>query len=277
MKTRETPRRWRVATAILGVLFIALLVTVVVTNVMLLAQGHWLMLISFPLAGLALFMGGKMLYDMYGIVRYGDILWNHPKYGIKAQEKMQLEKQKVVQFSTTGTLSTPTMPIEETHESPPPPIEDLGTAIEPIIGYREWVVGYSPRIGEYRLRSFWEQDLWKPKQAHQALCLRGRSNPFVAFREEGSLSDHDAPHINCTCGIYARESLEQLGLEGGVYGSVYLWGEVIVCERGYRAEYAYPKDLIIQGYAPKASERAKREIEEAYGIPVTVIVGIEDL
>ncbi len=32
-------------------------------------------------------------------------------------------------------------------------------------------------------------------------------------------------------------------------GQVSLWGKVILCERGYRAQFAYPKRLIVIGSA----------------------------
>jgi hypothetical protein len=58
----------------------------------------------------------------------------------------------------------------------------------------------------------------------------------------------EAPEEACACGIYALRSRQRLlsssyfGLDGAV-GSVYLWGKVIPGEDGYRAEYAYPREL----------------------------------
>jgi len=63
---------------------------------------------------------------------------------------------------------------------------------------------------------------------------------------------HQAPQTECTCGIYAVKPAEQLYLEqldrmssGGIFGEVYLWGTVVEHELGWRAQFAYPKNLIL--------------------------------
>lgn len=58
-------------------------------------------------------------------------------------------------------------------------------------------------------------------------------------------SPQDAPHIKCTCGIYASKSLEHLHEYGysrsRVHGQASLWGTVVEHQHGWRAQYAYPK------------------------------------
>lgn len=78
----------------------------------------------------------------------------------------------------------------------------------------------------------------------------------------------DAPAPDCRCGIYAcdtYETLRQYFLFGlpMVYGTVKLWGRVVKHERGWRAQYAYPAELIV---------RDERHLEacEMYGVPVVV-------
>lgn len=52
--------------------------------------------------------------------------------------------------------------------------------------------------------------------------------------------DVELPVESCTCGIYAAKDWGPVP-RGDVRGEVYLWGKVITADRGYRAQYAYPK------------------------------------
>lgn len=62
---------------------------------------------------------------------------------------------------------------------------------------------------------------------------------------------HEAPGWECNCGIWAFKSLDRLVAVLGehhygklpVLGTVNLWGKVIETENGFRAQYAYPKEL----------------------------------
>lgn len=93
--------------------------------------------------------------------------------------------------------------------------------------------------------------------------------------------EHEAPYESCSCGIYAKsepykpERCAQYVtlLYGGatppfygdtIYGSAYLWGKVIPGSSGYRAEYAYPKELTVKDAA--TAER----LREKYGVEVVV-------
>jgi len=54
--------------------------------------------------------------------------------------------------------------------------------------------------------------------------------------------------MKCTCGIYGSKDLDRLRRSqywqfGGVHGEVNLWGSVVEHERGFRAQFAYPKTL----------------------------------
>jgi len=59
----------------------------------------------------------------------------------------------------------------------------------------------------------------------------------------------DLPSLKCTCGLYAAKNIEHIEKCGygkfGVRGEVYLWGRVVEHERGWRAEFAYPKSLAL--------------------------------
>lgn len=50
-----------------------------------------------------------------------------------------------------------------------------------------------------------------------------------------------------------------------VIGSVYIWGEIVKCEYGYRSEFCYPKHLWI---LRKAFKDGVEDLSEIYGIPV---------
>jgi hypothetical protein len=60
---------------------------------------------------------------------------------------------------------------------------------------------------------------------------------------------HEAPQATCTCGIYADKSFDHLRDQGylrrGIGGEVYLWGKVIEHQSGWRAQFAYPKTLVL--------------------------------
>lgn len=103
--------------------------------------------------------------------------------------------------------------------------------ISPIIGHRVW------RWDAAGLRSL-NGKRWHPRQPLAAKC--GARNAHEA---------HEVPQTDCTCGVYAAknfEHLRQLGYEGrGVRGEVYLWGTVVEHRLGWRAQFAYPKKLVL--------------------------------
>ena len=68
-------------------------------------------------------------------------------------------------------------------------------------------------------------------------------------RAEAAHDANDAPREKCTCGVYASKSLEHLRTTGyeryGICGEVNLWGTVVEHEQGFRAQFAYPKNLYL--------------------------------
>jgi hypothetical protein len=75
---------------------------------------------------------------------------------------------------------------------------------------------------------------------------------------------HEAPNEDCSCGIYAGETLAQCpGPPSGIYGTVKMWGKIVPGQVGARAQYAYPSKL----YAPDAQTAKALEV---YGVPVEV-------
>lgn len=106
--------------------------------------------------------------------------------------------------------------------------------------------------------------VWPKREAFQSICPK---------------CDRP-PELGCECGIYAfklHPGVELAPLaevllvrgEADAVGKVALWGRVILAERGYRAEFAYPLQLIVPS---GASAKDVRSLEE-YGSPVELFEG----
>jgi hypothetical protein len=121
------------------------------------------------------------------------------------------------------------------------------------VGWRGWFV--VEHGGALHLSSPVYETLWLPRQETLARC-RSR-------REAWSWSAHAAPAEDCDCGLYAaRSPADAAALLSerrwarachalqAVLGRVLLWGSVVECEQGWRAERAYPAALYLS--APQA-------------------------
>jgi preprotein translocase subunit YajC len=112
--------------------------------------------------------------------------------------------------------------------------------ISPIVGYRVWqwdAAGLKSLNGE----------LWARRRL-SALCAADAKG-FMSGLPRLTHDSDQLPHPSCTCGVYAAKTLERLRQCGysrfGVCGEVYLWGTVVEHERGWRAQYAYPKTFVL--------------------------------
>ena len=126
------------------------------------------------------------------------------------------------------------------------------TSIEPILGWRVWQV--DPRPGQARLRSWSQSAEWPAARRMEAGC---RPLFGLGWRSRG----HGAPQPGHSCGIYAfrergdaEKLLAELGPVGpaagrlaAAIGRVSLWGRVIENTGGWRAEFAYPYDVVVCG------------------------------
>lgn len=121
--------------------------------------------------------------------------------------------------------------------------------VQCIVGWRAWTL----RNG--LLGALGVDVSWSPKEAIRAEC-------------KGGSQFHVAPHWGCQCGIWAFKDIDRLLAVMGqkyagvcVVGSVDLWGKVIETENGYRAQYAYPKELWLL-------DNSLEELGLVYDVPI---------
>lgn len=157
--------------------------------------------------------------------------------------------------------------------------------IEPITGYRVWLSGdqeaFGPSVGNSaspafqlrpdRLCSFQTTEFWQPRKPIRANCkLKGS---YMLTGVEAVPVPQEVPAKTCSCGVWAVRSMADLQAVLAIYyhdfdpadaivlGSVHLWGRVIEHELGYRAEFAYPKEIW-------ALRPEQEELGRIYGVPV---------
>jgi len=138
--------------------------------------------------------------------------------------------------------------------------------VAPIVGYRAWqwnCTGWNPHSAP--LKSF-NDEWWSPGRAIAATC--NASFGWAPVRAvEVAHERHEAPQAACTCGIYAAKSfgqLQDLGyLRRGICGEVYLWGKVIDHQSGWRAQFAYPKTLVLSPESLRFGGFAQLELGNA--------------
>src|SRR5258708_13008161 len=74
--------------------------------------------------------------------------------------------------------------------------------MSPIVGYRVW------RWGAAGLESL-NREPWLPGRPLAAGCRAAARRPVVS-RAEAAYDAHEAPHSDCTCGVYATQNIEHL-------------------------------------------------------------------
>jgi hypothetical protein len=117
---------------------------------------------------------------------------------------------------------------------------DQGHEGEPIVGWRVW--NLSEDEGPVLWPAGSGADPWPWRRSYEARC----SVPRILT---GRRRRHEAPDVDCRCGIYASATLELVARTrpawppAPVLGRVSLWGRTIEHERGWRARFAYPERL----------------------------------
>jgi hypothetical protein len=152
----------------------------------------------------------------------------------------------------------------------------------PVLGWRAWLV--LQRSDGVRLASVAQPTLWPLREELVGTCL---AHPRLPFLRRHARRRHEAPSPACTCGIYAatdpdvagpyvfRQLISRRGLVTRVIGLVSLWGRVLACERGWRAERGYPARIYVPipaqdpGKWRHADDLALSLAE--YGVPVDIV------
>lgn len=137
------------------------------------------------------------------------------------------------------------------------------------VGWRVWTL--KPDIDRYpelQLNSF-NNSIWQPNEEFEAKCGMQEQDTILTHRQ------HAIPGFQCSCGVYActdpREVEHLFNRRDNniaCIGTVNLWGRVVECEKGFRAQYAYPRELFThEHFVPYL---------KAYGISVMSIKYFEE-
>jgi hypothetical protein len=135
---------------------------------------------------------------------------------------------------------------------------------EPLVAYRAWRLAADGSLLSVHWISSWP---WQQRMSAGCRFMHSRR--------------HESPAADCTCGIYAlREPLTAVSYArthlAAVVGSVHLWGDVVPADRGFRAQYAYPKTLCLfadhwTGRRRSEIQNGARAIEARYRVPCHVV------
>jgi hypothetical protein len=148
--------------------------------------------------------------------------------------------------------------------------ERIPDFVQPLIGWRAWKV-WAPQTGPDPCPVFSSVILdtpWTPRRR-----ISAEHSFDLGAKCRGLLE------MNCSCGIYAfkdpieafvylmkvRDRLLGMSVEVAL-GAVSLWGKVIECESGYKAQYAYPCHL----YLPASFARFLPDVSSAFGVPAGI-------
>jgi hypothetical protein len=151
---------------------------------------------------------------------------------------------------------------------------------EPIVGWRQWNFMYP-----HFLANLGNDTIYVPREKIEARCEQYSTIGTLAHPKDHS---EPAPHVPCTCGIYAYKEKSRLlreikNIYSGlrlvannryvpIYGEINLWGKVIEHEDGYRAQFGYPKRL----WCTPAIEPLAGWIGYVYGVPCEVTPSEDD-
>lgn len=162
-------------------------------------------------------------------------------------------------------------------------------SIQPELGWRSWDV--VELDGSLRLCSLAFWTIWLPGSDVRATCRRSLIDPGRAP------VGHAAPDPHCSCGVYAARTARQVVAYARsvgprsdtvhrVLGTTSLWGTVVECEGGWRAERAYPATLFVPTFRTRrriGRRWSPRQPVETvalgladYGIPVEVVDCLTD-
>ena len=124
-------------------------------------------------------------------------------------------------------------------------------AIQPIIGFRSWGVENTIKLKS----NGWGNTIWKPGvnvatcQRRQILQGASAMQLLAMTARDVPTGDHDAPHEDCECGLYAVHDVPfgHRIYEPVIFGAVACWGRIASHPTGFRAEKAMIVALGIPG------------------------------
>lgn len=153
--------------------------------------------------------------------------------------------------------------------------------MEALVGWRAWELD----LKKMALRSqniFFgddEKHLLRPGIPMTAYCGKmdsqyptGKPSVFDPTGEMPTPAMHEVPAEFCTCGVYAKDTLEEV-IEtsySGVYGQVYGWGRYVRGDKGWRAQYAYPKRFYLTRDFARAMTPETVDFLRTYRVPIFV-------
>ena len=156
---------------------------------------------------------------------------------------------------------------------------------EALHGWRAWRLVES--ADGIRLHSIHYDAEWEPEVPLVAACQQRRRSwrhPLL-----GLPTGHEAPELRCQCGIHAASSRGRAAAYTGTLvpphrfaslhaiGTVSLWGTVAEHTDGWRASFAYPREIFLETAGRTWSPQRLAEIAEAlrvYKVPVTVVESV---
>lgn len=145
------------------------------------------------------------------------------------------------------------------------PLTKVPDYMSPLVGWRVWS-GYDPHT--LGLKALSNSFYWLPGKPLTAKCdccgspckpSMGNSQGFYAF-ESLAVLIRQQTHV-----AYGRHFLGQNTTHHlPIVGQCYMWGTVVECEFGYRAEHAYPKALLV------GDESVRERLKEKWNIEIEV-------
>lgn len=144
---------------------------------------------------------------------------------------------------------------------------------EPIVGWRLWQV--RPHEDGHRLESFtWHHVSWPARERLAARCpthgdaapARGHECGIYAFTVRELAEDLLRRYMGVRhhYGRHYRELPPRAPGRPLALGRVSLWGRILVRDKGFRAQYAYPYELFVIG----GDEGIARELRARYAVDV---------
>ncbi len=152
------------------------------------------------------------------------------------------------------------------------------------MGWRLWIVVGDG--GYLWLESVLYAVRWSPRRLFDAVCIPHRRCYFCDPAEVAATPIHRAPADECECGVYGAREPDTLApyLDSPypgrsaverVLGRVRLWGKVIECERGWRAEHAYPEQIYVPNrLTPKQEPHKALQVAAGlrdYGVRIVLL------